>query len=173
MTATALIWAAGAILAMLLAIFGYLVALTMRVGDVKTEFSRDIEAIKEARKVTCHEHGRQLECLPDIREQLARLVYRQELEDKLMIRQAADAIHSPVHKDRDALMDKLVEGTLTRSEAKRLKKMLQEYIAEQPDRMLRWYACNALIRVQWELRDHLLAARSSREAPREFHHLRH
>jgi hypothetical protein len=122
--------------ALLLAIFGYLVRL-----------STEVSAIQAAREVTCREHGNMLARIPEIEKQLERLVYRQQLSDDIVTKQAAAIIHSPIHVNRDELVDKLVEGTLTGPEAEELKWRLEQMLHEEPDNNKRLAAALLLVRV--------------------------
>lgn len=60
----------------------------------------------------------------------------------------AQLIHSPEHKERDFLMDKLVEHTLTLQEASRLHCLLEADIKEVEDRNKLVGMAFALIRVK-------------------------
>jgi hypothetical protein len=130
-------WAtSGTILAIMLALFGYVVALTQQLGGVKE------------RMATVENICKSVACISDLTLQVDRLVYRQELADK----QAAAGLHSPTHHERDSLVDELLAGRLDAADLERVIELLQEAQAKErlPDK--RFWALQLLQRAQTDLR---------------------
>jgi hypothetical protein len=125
-----------------------------------------VSAIEASRLVTCAEHSKQLDLLPEIKRSIDLLVYRHDLEDRMVLRDAAAAIHSPHESGpggRDELMDKLRDGQLTDpGELCTLWRMLRQYLDETTDPLNRWYASQAMTRVRWELHKHRVERRTAR-----------
>jgi hypothetical protein len=152
-TPTFITWAAGAVVAILLGIFGYLIHLSDRMGDLKKDctdniakVSKDVEIIQKERELTCEAHGKALALLPDMQRSLDRLLYRQELQDA----HAADALHSPQHEERDNLVERLLKGELRLDEIDRVICLLKQAMREEelPDK--RWTAFLLLGRAEVE-----------------------
>ena len=104
--------------------FGVILSLTTRIGKLENA----------------------TECLPDIGEKVTRMYYRQELTDEIMVKQAAAQIHSPIHHERDDLVDKLKAGTLSPVEAKELIWRLELMLADNPTPGDRWGGAVLLVR---------------------------
>jgi hypothetical protein len=114
--------------ALLLALVGWVVILSRSVG--KLEGQCDV-----------------LGCIPEMKRQLERLVYRQELLDT----HAADVLHGPEHRERDELVRGLLAGTLTRAEVERVAELLRQAKTSDPVAEKRFYALLLLGRAEWEL----------------------
>lgn len=66
-------------------------------------------------------------------ERMAKVEATNEVFWKVLSPHMAEIIHSPTHRDRDELVDKLVHNMLTTPEASRLVFMLEENIRENDD----------------------------------------
>jgi hypothetical protein len=102
---TALISPAISILAVIVVYFAFII-----------HIREDIERLNERcanREKAC---GPALACLPEIRAQIAMLTKAQEVSWAVIAPHLANIIHSPVHKDRDSLVDGLIASRLNEDE---------------------------------------------------------
>jgi hypothetical protein len=125
------------------------------------KLAADVSGIKEARAVTCKEHGEKLkengdgikainEAMTAMSKQVDRLVWRQEQDDA----RAADSLHSPTHRERDVLLVGLMSGTLSIPEIERLIVLLRDaYINGGLKPEEKFFATQLLSRAEWELLD--------------------
>lgn len=122
MSAT-IIWPIIAVMiTILLAVFSYLIVLTREVSKVAADSCR-----------VQQDHQEKLNRIPEIEHKLDTSIAREEVYFKVLDKWIADTIHSPHTPERDALMDKFTDRTLTCSEAKRLLVLLQEGMDETTD----------------------------------------
>jgi hypothetical protein len=138
---TAYIW--GPLLAILLALFGYLIKVTVDQGDLKQKLATallEIARVDEKHNVYCIEHGKTLERVPEIERKLDTLMGQTEVYFKQMDRYTMNTLHAPVHLERDTLSEKLVAGTLTCKEARRLVELCEEAIVDPDESPERRYA---------------------------------
>lgn len=130
----------GTIIAILMALFGYVVKLT-----------QDVAEMREKHRVICEQHTKQLDCIPDLVHKIDLLTGRMELYMKVLDPHLAGIIHSPIHVRRDRLVDRLVNGELTPTEAKTLACELRDLLAQENNVDKKLAAALLLARVEWEL----------------------
>lgn len=122
----------GVTLAILMALFGYVIKLTQDVAELKQKCQI-------------------LDCIDVLRREVDLLSGRMELYMKVLDPHLAGIIHSPLHVRRDALVDRLVEGTLTVEEVHTLACELQQLLKEENNADKKLAAALLLARVEWEL----------------------
>lgn len=127
----------GVTVAILVALFGYVINL-----------SREVSKIQGERAITCVEHGRLLGCLPEMKKQIEKLVADNERSWSVLDKYLASVIHSPVHRDRDELMDRFKEGRLTEAEIERIKPMLEAFIKTETDSDKKLAGALAIMRLE-------------------------
>jgi hypothetical protein len=130
----------GTIIAILLAVFGYVIKLAQEVSEVK-----------ENHRILAGQHEHQLNCIPELKRSLDLLTGRMELYMKVLDPHLAGIIHSPLHVQRDLLVDKLVNGVLTHDESMTLACELKELLRQENDVDRKLAAALLLARVEWEL----------------------
>jgi hypothetical protein len=81
-------------------------------------------------------------------ERIARTEKDSEVFWKILEPHMAAIIHSPNHRERDELVDKLVAGTLVECEMKRTAELLEENIRENKDEGKRLASALLLARVK-------------------------
>jgi hypothetical protein len=91
----------------------------------------------------------------DVVQRLTKLEANDKLYWAAISPHLATIIHSPTHKDRDSLVDKLVDGSITRMEAMELACMLEQNIHENHDEGKKLASALLLARTKM-----LIAARS-------------
>jgi hypothetical protein len=134
----------GVVCAIVLAIFGYVIILTNRIGDV----DKKVEKIIGQREITCEEHGKQLACIPSMKQTLEGLAADNKRSWGVLDKYLASVIHSPIHKERDALMDRFKDGVLTSSEIIALRPMLEKFVEEEKDNGKKLAGALALMRLE-------------------------
>jgi hypothetical protein len=117
-----------------------------------SKLAADVSGIKAAREVTCKEHGDRLKSMDDslteMRRQVDRLVYRQEVADA----HAVEGLHSPTHRERDELLRGLMVGSISLPEIERLICLLREVklsLSASPEDKMN--ASQLMGRAEWEL----------------------
>jgi hypothetical protein len=75
----------------------------------------------------------ELAVLPQMQRDIQKLTDGQEVFWKVVNKGLGDIIHSPIHVDRDNLVDVLIAGRLNYEEAKILDGLLEEMIEEEKD----------------------------------------
>lgn len=73
----------------------------------------------------------QLAVLPEMERNIQKLTDGQEVFWKVVNKGLGDIIHSPIHVDRDNLVDVLIAGNLDREQAQKLDVLLEEMIEEE------------------------------------------
>jgi len=143
-------WAVvGPLIAALLAILAWLRHQDGKMSDLSDELS----AIKAGREERCQAHGKTLDLVPGLVGDIREMRARQELYDQVLAPHLAGIIHSPVHRTRDELVDRLVEGSITEPEAMRLDCELSKMLDEEQNTDKRLAAALLLARVRWMLHD--------------------
>jgi hypothetical protein len=84
---------ASVLIAILLALLSLVINITRDVATCQTKIA---------------DHSETLKCIPDLMRNQDRMLFRQETEDRVMLKQARDEIHSPTHHERDTLVDKML-----------------------------------------------------------------
>ena len=110
----------GVMLAVMLALFGYVFALRAEVSRVGARHDVLVDA-----------HCAELLRIPEVEHKLDMLMGQTDVYFRTMDKFIAATIHSPIHTDRDELMEKLEHGTLTLHEAERLQLMVQAMVDEE------------------------------------------
>lgn len=123
----------GAVLTILLLLFGYVLSMRSDITEIKTEhealkgLAKKVESMESRLDTTCGEMG----------------VYF-----KMMDKYLAGIIHAPTHFERDELVEKMDAGTLTLPEASRLRVLLDEMMEEEEDTEMQLAGALAASRVE-------------------------
>jgi hypothetical protein len=142
----------GAMVTLLIAIFGYLNRLSVSLAKVQ-----------KGHEDMCKAHQACLDKVPVLEKALDRLTFRQEMSDEIVVKEGTAAVHSPTHIERDALLDKLSDKTITRPELAELRWRLELMGSDEPDPVKRLWAAMLLIRVRTMLgREHEAAQEQTR-----------
>jgi hypothetical protein len=83
-----------------------------------------------------------------VSERMAKVEANSDIFWKVLEPHMAAIIHSPIHRDRDELVDKLVHNCITISEASTLISMLEENIRENGDNSKKLASAFLLARVK-------------------------
>jgi hypothetical protein len=108
----------------------------------------DIVRVEKLHEAYCIEHGKLLARIPDLEHKLDTLMGQTDVYFRSLDKMTTAVIHSPEHKRRDELGDKLVSGTLTCREAGELLSLLQKLIDEETNPEKRFAAAMQAARVQ-------------------------
>lgn len=113
---------------LVVAVMGYVVVLSRAVGKLEGKYQL-------------------IESIPEMKHQLDRLVFRQEMADA----HAADILHSPDHRDRDELVRGMLAHTLRPEEMDQVAQLLRVAKTNSPTTEQRLAAVQLLGLVEWEL----------------------
>jgi hypothetical protein len=92
----------------------------------------------------CVEHVKKLDTIASIDTRVAKMEAQNAVYFKTIDPFLAGAIHSPIHVERDALMEKLKGETLSYEEAKQLEQELENSLVEEKDGNKAWLKTLAL-----------------------------
>jgi hypothetical protein len=98
--------------------------------------------------ILCTEHIKQLAAVPVLDTKVSKMEAQLSVYFKTIDPFLAAAIHSPIHVERDALMERLEENTLTYEHAKQLEVELEKAIQEELDGNKKWIEILSLARVR-------------------------
>jgi hypothetical protein len=115
-------------------------------------------AFKTWRAIATHEaqyveHSKQLACIPDLQQRMARSEQNDEIFWRIMGPHMSSVIQSPDHLVRDHLIRKLDESTLTYEEGLRLNSMLGHAFDEETDKTKKLAYAFKLAQVRCRLLD--------------------
>lgn len=119
--------------------------------DLKEEIQKlSIQLMKVETKhdTLCDEHSKQLALIPIIDVRQAKLEAQLSVYFKTLDPFLAAAIHSPIHVERDKLMEKLEHDELTYEQAKELAVKLEQTIKTEKNGNKKWIEIVALGRVR-------------------------
>ena len=129
----------GILITVMMAVAGYF-GFIQRADKERAELAERVAALEAhnsaelVERVTRMEtRAEQLAVLPQMQRDIQRLIDGQEVFWKVVNKGLGDIIHSPVHVDRDNLVDKLIAGKLTYEGARKLDVLLEEMIEEEKD----------------------------------------
>jgi hypothetical protein len=135
--------------------FGLYVKLSDKISDMEKVLRKDINDVclsqtvgEVKQEAILAEHSKKLELLPIIDNKQAKLEAQLSVYFKTLDPFLAAAIHSPIHVERDGLMEKLEGDTLTYEEAIELEHRLEDAIKEEKNGNKTWYEILALGRVR-------------------------
>lgn len=143
------------IAAVLFNYFGLYVKVVDKIAEIEKNLRKEISDLntqqvkgETKQEMVINSHSEQLKLLPIIDNRQAKLEAQLSVYFKTLDPFLAAAIHSPIHIERDKLMDKLKEDTLTYPEAKTLELELEKAIQEETDGNKNWIQILALGRVR-------------------------
>ena len=125
---------AGVIVAIILALFSYVLTLKGQITAVEVEHQTLVV-----------DHCKKLDRIPEIEHKLDTLAGQTEVYFGMMDRYIASVIHSPIHRDRDELMDRI--GELNKEELIHLAALLERLQQEETDNNKKFAGALAQARV--------------------------
>ena len=125
--------AIGAVVAGIGGYFGFVMDTKTRVAKVE----KDAESL-----------NKKVDCIDDLQKQVSALQAHNDVFWKVLEPHLAAIIHSPTHKRRDLLVDKLVSCEITYEETKELEILLAEAVLENKDESKKLAAALLLARAR-------------------------
>lgn len=136
----------GAVLTVLIFLVGYVIRVQNSITKIETEHistcALRIKQFDEIDERLCE--------LGELRRAVDKLSGRMELYMKVLDPHLANALHSPAHKQRDYLVERLAAGHLSSDEAQVLAQELKDLLATEDRADKKLAAALLLARLEWE-----------------------
>jgi hypothetical protein len=120
-------------ISILLALFGYTLYETRERAKGDRDLGEAVARVESTHEALCSQHEKYIDRIPIIEEKMDTAIGAMDVYFKMMDKYLANAIHSPNHKERDDLMDKLQWGTITLPEVERLALLVGQMLNEEKD----------------------------------------